>query len=114
MPQDAQDERFMGRCFQLLKAAQGRALRVERGAAVAVRASFVKNDDQDGETNDVADKSDPPENPFADVPLRDLWDQGLEANNRYWLIRKMVLDGERQFPSQWGLPISISECSIDE
>jgi transposase InsO family protein len=78
-----------------------------------VRTGFVKNGDQDGETDDAADKSDPPENPFADAPLRDLWDQGLEANNRYWLIRKMVLDGERQFPSQWGLPISISECSID-
>jgi hypothetical protein len=113
MPQDAQDERLTGRCFQLLKAAKDRALRVNRCAAVVVRTGFVKNGDQDGERDDAADKSDPPENPFADVPLRDLWDQGLEANNRYWLIRKMVLDGERQFPSQWGLPISISECSID-
>lgn len=114
MPQHAEDERLMGRYFQLLKAARGRALRVNRGAAVVVRTDFVKNGDQDGETDDVADKSDPPENPFTDAPLKDLWNQGLEANNRYWLIRKMVLDGERQFPSQWGLPISISECSIDK
>jgi hypothetical protein len=72
MPQDAQDERLTGRCFQLLKAAKGRALRVNRCAAVVVRTGFVKNGDQDGETDDAADKSDPPENPFADAPLRPL------------------------------------------
>jgi hypothetical protein len=70
--------------------------------------------DQDKDTDESADKSDPPENPFTDEPLKSLWDQGLKANNRYWLIRQKVMDGERQLPPQWGLPISIAECSIDE
>jgi hypothetical protein len=69
--------------------------------------------DQDGEDDDVANKSDHPTNPFAKGSLSDLWYQALEANNRYWLIRQMVLNGERQLPPQWKLPISISECSID-
>ncbi|KAK4181957.1 hypothetical protein QBC35DRAFT_350762, partial [Podospora australis] len=77
-------------------------------------AGFVKGGDQDQETDDPADKSDPPENPFAENPLKDLWNRGLEANNRYWLIRRAVLNGERQLPPQWGLPISIAECSIDD
>jgi len=70
--------------------------------------------DQDRDNDDQVDKSDPPENPFADGRLKDLWDRGLEANNRYWLIRQLVRDGERQLPPQWGLPISITECSIHE
>ncbi|KAK3897991.1 hypothetical protein C8A05DRAFT_19351, partial [Staphylotrichum tortipilum] len=77
-------------------------------------AGFVKAGDQDGDNNDQADKSDPPENRFANGPLKGLWDQGLEANNRYWLIRQLVRDGERQLPPQWGLPISIVERSIDD
>jgi hypothetical protein len=48
-----------------------------------INAGFVKAGDQDRDGDDQADKSDPPENPFAGGPLKDLWDQGLEANNRY-------------------------------
>lgn len=58
-----------------------------------VIAGFVKAGDQDRENDDQADKSDPPENPFAEGPLKDLWAQGLEANNRYELIRQLVKDG---------------------
>ncbi len=133
MPADEFDERLAGRCFQLLKVQKSRVL-VHRAQIKAleraieaeevepwtkelrtkVNAGFVKAGDQDGDNDDQADKSDPPENPFADGPLKDLWDQGLEANNRYWLIRQLVKDSERQLPPQWGLPISIAECSIDE
>jgi len=133
MPADEFDERLAGRCFQLLKARRGRVSvhraqiqalsrtlgRNRRGSPsgqreTRVTAGFAKAGDQDRETDDPADKSDPPESPFADGPLKDLWDQGLESNNRYWLIRQLVKDGERQLPPQWGLPISIAECSIDE
>jgi hypothetical protein len=113
MPQNVEDERLMGRYFQLLKATRGRALRVNRGMVVKIQAGFVKAGDQDGPDDDTADKTDPHGNPFMEESLRSLWEQGLAANNRYWLIRNMVRDGARQLPSQWGLPISISECSID-
>jgi transposase InsO family protein len=133
MPAGKFDERLAGRCFQLLRAQGGRVsvhrAQVKTLLATAaeyesdplsgqtktkITAGFVRTGDQDGEHDDQADKSDPPENPFADSPLKDLWDQGLEANNRYWLIRQLVRDGERQLPPQWGLPISIAECSVDE
>jgi len=123
MPADEFDERLAGCCFQLLKPqksrvlvyrAQIRALQRTIEPRTKVNARFVKAGDQDRDNDDQADKSDPPENPFADGRLKDLWDQGLEANNRYWLIRQLVRDGERQLLPQWGLPISITECSIDE
>ena len=28
-------------------------------------------------------------------------------------MRKAVMDGERRLPKEWGLPITISECSVD-
>ena len=68
------------------------------------------NQDDDKE----APKHNPPDNPFQDEQLRVLWDEGLKANNRYWLIRQAVQHGDRQLPPKWGLPISISECSIDD
>jgi hypothetical protein len=35
-------------------------------------------------------------------------------NWRYWLLRQYVQNKKRQIPLSWGLPISITECSIDE
>lgn len=120
MPTTDQDDRLAGRCLQLLQPVKGRALKINRLASTTprpvtrVKAGFVKNGDQDHDLDDPADKSDPPENPFPHGPLENLWNEGLQANNRYWLIRQAVMEGERQLPPQWGLPISITECSIDE
>ena len=50
---------------------------------------------------------------FIEEDVIALWDAALQANHRYWKIRKAVMDGERRFPKEWGLPIMISECSID-
>jgi predicted aspartyl protease len=73
LPKDSNDERLTGRCFQLLR---------EDGTAIKV-ATFSTCGDADGETDDQANKSNPPENPFENDPLRHLWTLGLEANNRY-------------------------------
>jgi transposase InsO family protein len=51
--------------------------------------------------------------PFADAEMIALWDAGLKTNHRYWKMRKAVIDGERRLPKEWGLPITISECSVD-
>jgi hypothetical protein len=110
---DEFDERLVGRYFQLLKARRGR-IRVLEGQTKAIQQALGKRADQDRETDDEADKFEALVNPFAENPLRELWEQALQANNRYWLIRQLVKEGARQFPKQWGLPISISECSIDE
>lgn len=132
MPVDGLDERLAGRYFQLLRSSHGRVTvhkaqvralvaaaglpeedNLYRRKSTKVLAGFVKAGDQDGEDDEAANKEDPPENPFSDEPLKSLWEQGLAVNNRYWLIRQMVMDGARQLPPQWGLPISLSECSID-
>jgi hypothetical protein len=114
LPADSRDERLSGRCFQLLERGKKDSLRLVVRQTTRVNAGFVTAGDQDGELDDLADKSDPPDNPFNESPLKVLWEEGLRANNRYWLLRRLVQEGARQLPPQWGLPISISECSIDE
>ncbi|KJZ70639.1 hypothetical protein HIM_09959 [Hirsutella minnesotensis 3608] len=62
----------------------------------------------------AADQDDSIENPFSDPELQKLWDEDLKRHNRYWLIHKAVRQGERRLPSHWGLPVMLSECSIDD
>ena len=50
---------------------------------------------------------------FVEENMIALWDAALQVNHRYWKIRKAVMDGERRLPKEWGLPIMISECSVD-
>ena len=51
--------------------------------------------------------------PFVEEDMIALWDTALQANHRYWKICKAVIDGERRLPKKWGLPIMISEYSVD-
>ena len=51
--------------------------------------------------------------PFVKEDIIALWDAALQANHRYWKIRKAVIDGECRLPKEWGLPIMISECFVD-
>ena len=51
--------------------------------------------------------------PFVEEDIIALWDAALQANHRYWKIRKAVMDGEYRLPKEWSLPIMISECSVD-
>jgi transposase InsO family protein/predicted aspartyl protease len=78
-----------------------------------VQAQWKMGGDGDQDDDDIAPRDNPPDNPFGDKRLHTLWEEGLRNNNRYWLIRQAVKQGERQLPPKWGLPISISECSID-
>ncbi|GAB1312048.1 Retrotransposon nucleocapsid protein [Madurella fahalii] len=126
MPAGGFDEKLAGRYFQLLKVRKGHvticrgqvgtllALTATGNSTSSPRQTDTKAGDQDRSNDEPADKSDPPLNLFDGSPLKELWDEGLEANNQYWLLREMVRRGERQISPQWGLPISISECTIDE
>ena len=51
--------------------------------------------------------------PFVKEDMIALWDAALQANHRYWKIRKAVMDDERRLPKEWGLLIMISECFVD-
>lgn len=116
MPADAYDERLQGRRMCLLQPVKGMkgALRVNWSPKTHCKAGFVARGDADRENDPVASQDDDVENPFNDDQLQRLWKEGLQNHNRYWLIRRAIQREERRLPPQWGLPISTSECSIDE
>lgn len=111
MPEDHEDDRIRGRYLQLLQLSERKD---EKHLITRGKAGYVSKGDTDQPGDQEADRDGQIENPFADSQLQQLWDQGLQQHNRYWLIRKAVQQGERRLPSQWGLPIMLSECSIDE
>ena len=108
MPQNVEDERLRGRRVQLLEPRKG------GGLVTKVKSGYVTKGDTDQAGDETAGQDESVENPFTDEELQGLWDEGLKQHNRYWLIRKAVQQGERRLPSQWGLPVMLSECSIDD
>ena len=108
-PNDMNDDRIMNRHHQLLEG-DGNALKV------VAKSAWIKDGDADSEKEIAATESmmtPRPICPFADAEMIALWDAGLKTNHRYWKMRKAVMDGERRLPKEWGLPITISECSVD-
>ncbi len=69
----------------------------QQATDIVVKAGFVTGGDHDDDSapDEQHPRTDPPENPFQDEALQKLWDQGLDQNNRYWLIRQAVIDGDR-------------------
>ncbi|KJZ68644.1 hypothetical protein HIM_11963 [Hirsutella minnesotensis 3608] len=108
MPHSAKDDRSRGRRVQLLQHIKG------GGLVTRVRSGYVTKGDTDQPDDAAADQNDSIENPFSDPELQKLWDEGVKQHNRYWLIWKAVQQGERRLPSHWGLPVMLSECSIDD
>ncbi|XP_044724307.1 reverse transcriptase (RNA-dependent DNA polymerase) domain-containing protein [Hirsutella rhossiliensis] len=106
MPHSAEDDRLQGRRVQLLQRNKG-------GLVTKVKSGYVTKGDTDQPDDATTDQDDSIENPFSDPELQKLWDEGVK-HNRYWLIRKAVQQGERRLPSHWGLPVMLSECSIDD
>jgi hypothetical protein len=116
MPAGIDDERIQGRKMQLLQPLKGMkgALVIYAEAPIVVKAGFIKKGDSDQADDPTASHDNAIENPFTTASLQELWSEGLQKHNRYWLIRESVQRGDRRLPSQWGLPITLSECSIDE
>ncbi|KAJ6436948.1 retrovirus polyprotein [Purpureocillium lavendulum] len=107
MPHSAEDERLRGRRLQLLQPTKG------GGLVTIVKSGYVSKGDADQPGDATAEQDESVENPFTEPEVQELWKEGLKQHNRYWLIRKAVQEGERRLPSQWGLPVMLSECSID-
>ncbi|KAM4057637.1 reverse transcriptase (RNA-dependent DNA polymerase) [Hirsutella rhossiliensis] len=105
MPHSAEDDRLQGRRVQLLQRNKG-------GLVTKVKSGYVTKGDTDQPDDATTDQDDSIENPFSDPELQKLWDEGVK-HNRYWLIQA-VQQGERRLPSHWGLPVMLSECSIDD
>lgn len=109
LPQHADDDRIMNRYHQLLDGDDG-ALKV------VAKSAWITDGDADSEKEAPATESimtPRPICPFIDAEMIALWDVALQTNHRYWKMRKAVMDGERRLPKEWGLPITISECSVD-
>jgi transposase InsO family protein len=124
LPKNLDDKRLQGRFHQLLTEENGvlsinsmaTLFETPRTHHIRIGATWVLGGDKDQAGDEEPNMGDIPLCPFADSEpkLQQLWKEALSHNKRYWLLRNMVRDGARQIPSHWGLPISISECSIDE
>ena len=83
---------------------------------MVAKAIWVRDGDADSDKELMAPTSmmtPHPICPFVEEDMIALWDVALQANHRYWKIRKAVMDGEHRLPKEWGPPIMISECSVD-
>ena len=83
---------------------------------MVAKATWVRDGDADSDKELMALTSmmtPHPICPFVEKDMIALWDAALQANHRYWKIRKGIMDGERRLPKEWGLLIMISECSVD-
>ena len=111
LPKDWDDDRLKTREKQVLLGNDGR-LTINAKAAWVTNADW----DKDGELLEttILATQDRPASPFGNEHLSKLWEEALMANKRYWVMRDLVRSGARNFPTAWGLPISISECKIDE
>lgn len=108
MPENGKDDRLEGRRMQLLR------LPIEQqGGSTIIKSSYTKKADADQPNDASATQCATMQSPFKDQKLAELWKEGLTKHNRYWLIRQAVKEGQRRLPQEWGLPIMLSECSID-
>ena len=103
MPADAADDRLAGRFMQLLP----------QTGRVRVAVTRTARYDDDAPTDDQIPERTRLPSPFDDAELTALWDGALQRNNKYWLLRSTVAQEARQFPPQWQVPLSISECTLD-
>ena len=109
IPCDVDDDRITNRHHQLLE-------RNNESLKVVAKITWVCDGDADSDKELMAPTSmmtPHPICPFVKEDMIALWDAALQTNHRYWKIRKAVMDGEHRLPKEWGLPIMISECSID-
>lgn len=110
-PKDLSDDRLANRQRQLLQETKPGVLQLEdtwkdtdldpteTDPVVRVNTTWVMGGDTDQREDPIYNRSNPPINPFTkDTELKTLWDEGLRKNNRYWLIRKALQDGDRQLP----------------
>ena len=109
IPYDVDDDRITNRHHQLLEGDT-------ESLKVVAKATWVRDGDADSDKDLMAPTSMMTPHlicPFVEEDMIALWDVTLQANHRYWKIRKAVMDGECRLPKEWSLPIMISECSVD-
>lgn len=108
MPESSNDDRLQSRHHQMLRLPDSQPAR-----ATVVKSGYMKKADADQPSDAAGNRTAAVRSPFKEERLTKLWKDGLKDHNRYWLIRQAVQEGQRKLPQQWGLPIMLSECSID-
>ena len=109
IPCDVDNDRIANRHHQLLEGDT-------KSLKVVAKATWVRDGDADSNKELMAPTSMMTLHPiclFVEEDMIALWDAALQANYRYWKIQKTVMDGECKLPKEWGLPIMISECSVN-
>lgn len=53
-------------------------------------------------------------NPFLTEPLRDLWNEGIQADETYTELFRHVLNGDRRFPPELQVQTAISDCEVKD
>ena len=109
IPCDVDDDRIANRHHQLLEGDT-------ESLKVVAKTTWIRDGDADSNKELMAPTSMMTLYPICPFVMEDMiaiWDAALRANYRYWKIRKAVMDGECRLPKEWGLPIMISEWSVD-
>ena len=108
IPCDVDDDRIANRHHQLLEGDT-------KSLKVVAKTTWVCDGDANSDKELMVLTSMMTPHPicsFVEEDMIALWDATLQANHRYWKIRRAVIDGERRLPKEWGLLIMISECSV--
>ena len=96
IPCDVDDVRIANRHHQLLEGD------IESLKVVA-KATWIHDGDANSDKELMAPTSmmtPHPICPFVEEDMIALWDAALQANHRYWKIRKAVMDGERRLSKE--------------
>ena len=96
IPCDVDDDRIANRHHQLLE-------RDTESLKVVAKVTWIRDGDADSDKELMAPTSMMTPYPiclFVEEDMIALWDVALQANHRYWKIRKAVMDGEHRLPNE--------------
>ena len=112
MPQSGDDDRLKEREFQLLKdqwiKESFRAGTIHSHIG-AVKIAPARVGDMDGARTQIPKGQDL----FQETELQLLWDQGVERDEDFKKLYLSMRKGERKFPTELDLKVSLSECDLD-
>ena len=96
IPCKVDDDRIANRHHQLLEGDT-------KSLKVVAKVTWIRDEDVDSDKELMAPTSmmtPHPICPFVEEDMIALWNAALQANHRYWKIRKAVMDGERRLPKE--------------
>ena len=119
MPQNSDDERLQHRHMQLLKFSTRSEQQEDDddGEDAILTFSSAVTSSYQGVQSDLVTSTElqPQMEPTEqDEGMESLWATAMEQDEMYQKAKQAVLEGDRRFPSDLQLKVSIAECSIDD